>query len=96
MREGDFAPGSASFSAHGVRPPHPALGGQMQQDFLVRGEVAAHRRVVNSGAAGDRGQGDRRDTGFHCQRACGFHEGCRTLALLFLVRARWKVSCATG
>jgi hypothetical protein len=39
----------------------------------------------------------------HCRDICvqgwrarGFHDRSRTLALPFTVRARWKVSCATG
>jgi hypothetical protein len=72
----------AEFRAHLVRPAHPPFGGEMQQDLFVRGEIAAHRGIVNSGPTGDRGQGDRCDAGLECQRTRGFDQGRRALALV--------------
>ncbi len=52
---------------HGVGEAGPAFGGQMQQHFLVRGEVATYPRIMHARATGDVGQGHRRDTGFQRQ-----------------------------
>ena len=57
----------AQLLAHSVRPSHPTFGGEVQQHLFVGGEIAAHRGVMDSGAAGDGGQRHRRDTGLDGQ-----------------------------